>query len=97
MLNVELAEPPVIILPEEIPSQDADDDGFAPFLGGGFASSGGFGGGGLGGGGVGGGGGGFGAGGGLGGWLGIAALAVGVAAIANEDNFNPGLASQVAP
>lgn len=63
-----------------------------PMVGGGFAGPGG---GGFGGG-AGGGGGGIG-GGGLGGLLGIAGLAVGVAALADDDEFTPGQATIVAP
>ena len=69
-----------------------------PVMGGGFAGPGGFGGGGLGGGGAGGGFGGGGiAGGGLGGLLGIAGLAVGVAALAGDDDFTPAEASVIVP
>jgi uncharacterized membrane protein YgcG len=69
-----------------------------PSLGGGpMMGGGGFGGGGgVGGGGVGGGGGGGGGIGGAGGLLGIAGLAIGIAALAgNDDDFNPGDASRV--
>ncbi len=106
VLNVELADP-VDIAPivEEVPPPFAQD-GFQPAAGGGFgAPGGGFGGGGrfggrlgggLGGGG-GGGGGGLG-GGGIGGLLGIAGLAVGVAALSNnDDNFAPQQGSLIAP
>ena len=103
-LNIELATPGLDT--EEVPSPTFEETGMMdpgygqPFIGGGFASPGGFngfsGGSGSGGGGIGGGGGGFG-GGGLGGLLGIAGLAVGVAAISGNDNFNPDQASIIAP
>ena len=65
-----------------------------PMMGGGFAGPGGFGGPGGGFGGGAGGGGGI-AGGGLGGLLGIAGLAVGVAALSGNDGFTPGVASPI--
>ncbi len=74
-----------------------------PMMGGGFAGPGGFGGGGLGGGAGGGfggggfGGGGLGGGGGFGGLLGIAGLAVGVAALSNDDDFTPQVATIMVP
>lgn len=69
-----------------------------PMMGGGFGGPGGFAGGSGGGfgGGFGGGGGGFG-GGGFGGLLGIAGLAVGVAALSEDDNFNPQSATVIVP
>ncbi|MDX1925228.1 MAG: carboxypeptidase-like regulatory domain-containing protein [Pirellulaceae bacterium] len=101
-ITVELADTAdVAQQPEEVPSvpQDTDltDAGITPFMGGGFSSPGmgGFSGGSAGGGG--GGGAGLGAGGGLGGLLGIAGLAVGVAAISGDDNFDPSQASLISP
>ncbi len=101
-LNVELAVPSVPGS-EEVPPPVEDtvvlDQGFGqPFMGGGFAAPGGFGGG-FGGGGVGGGGvgGGGRVGGGIGGLLGIAGLAVGIAALSSNDDFNPGLATIITP
>ncbi len=104
-LNIELADPTSVATgPEEVPPPAvADtgeflDPGFGPsFMGGGFPGGGGFGGGGGGiGGGFGGGGAGFG-GGGIGGLLGIAGLAVGIAAISEDDDFNPDQASLIVP
>ena len=95
-LTIELAEPVEIGEgPEEVPFPAVQDSG-QPFIGGGFPARGGFGSGGGGFGGGGAGGGGI-AGGGIGGLLGIAGLAVGVAALSNNDNFNPQLASIIAP
>ena len=97
-LNIELADttdlppgqvpPPVI---EEFVGPPMEMGG--PIVGGGFAGPGG---GGFGGGAGGGGGGGIG-GGGIGGLLGIAGLAVGVAALADDDEFTPGQATIVVP
>jgi hypothetical protein len=102
-LNIELAAPTVIGQEAEVvpspPVQDtAMDAGFGqPLMGGGFSvPGGGFPGGAGFGGGAGGGGGGI-AGGGLGGLLGIAGLAVGVAAISGNDNFNPIQATIITP
>jgi hypothetical protein len=103
-ITVELADAAdVEQQPEEVPSvpQDTEltDEEFAPFMGGGFSSPAGMGGfsGGSGLGGGGGGGAGMGAGGGLGGLLGIAGLAVGAAAIAGDDNFDPSQATLISP
>ncbi len=79
----------------EQPPVPADDFVGAPPLGGGFGAPGGFSGGGFGGGGGGGLGGGLG---GAGGLLGVAGLAVGVSALASDDDgFNGNLATPVAP
>ncbi len=61
-----------------------------PMVGGGFAGPGGFAGGGAGGGGAGGIGG-------IGGLLGIAGLAAGVAALGDDDDFNPPNATIIVP
>lgn len=104
VLSVELAAPSEFDLgPEEVPAELQEpgslNGGFAPFMGGGFSTPGIAGGSGLGGGGLGGGGGGIGGGGlgGIGGLLGIAGLAVGVAALSDEDDFNPLQASPISP
>jgi len=94
-LNIELANPTDLPNIEEVAPQPIDEfvgppmDMGAP-MGGGFGG----GGGGLGGGGAGGGGG---LGGGIGGLLGIAGLAVGVAALSSDDDFDPGQATIIVP
>ncbi len=106
-LNIELANPTDLPKTEEVTPvappivelAPPPGDFFAPSFmggGGGFAGpGGGFGGGG---GGIGGGGGGgIGGAGGLGGLLGIAGLATGVAALSNDDDFNPASASLFVP
>ncbi len=95
--SIEVAQPVMqqdpMVVDAGLPIVDA---GFGqPAMGGGFAGPGG--GGGLGGGGFGGGGGGLGGGGRLGGLLGVAGLAVGVAALGAGDDFNPPVATVVAP
>jgi Carboxypeptidase regulatory-like domain len=97
-LNFEMVQPTDVVptYVEEVVVEDQIIG--APMFGGGFGGGGaGVGGGGFGGG-MGGGGGGAGIGGaGIGGLLGIAGLAVGVAALGNDDNFTPIPASLIVP
>ena len=96
---VDIAPP---VMQQEIVMDDPGVIIGEPVMGGGFAApgggfGGGMGGGGMGGGGLGGGGGAGIGGAGIGGLLGIAGLAVGVAALGNNDNFDPQNASIVVP
>ncbi len=96
-LNFEMVQPNEVAGPlvQEVVvgEEEIVGGGFAPgrsFGGGGFGGGrGGFGGGGGGGGGIGGGG--------IGGLLGIAGLAVGVAALSNNDNFDPPVGTLIVP
>ena len=97
-INAEMADPMDLNqISEEIPGPAIEDSGILiPGFGQPMMGGGGGGGSGFGGGSGGGGGGGLG-GGGVGGLLGIAGLAVGVAALSQNDNFNPIQASIIVP
>ncbi len=91
-VSMPVVETEVVAMDPGLPMFDPSLGG--PVMGGGFAAPGGFGGGGVGGGL---GGGGLGAGPGLGGLLGIAGLAVGVAALGEDDDFDPPAATPIGP